>query len=231
MHIYAIGDLHLSGEPPSKPMEIFGGHWQGYKEKLRTSWLTAVEPEDAVIICGDISWALTLPEALPDLEWIAELPGRKLLLRGNHDYWWASLAKMQALCGGKFEFLQNNCVLLGETAVCGTRGWLLPSAESFGAEDDKIYRREGIRLELSLQAARKAGARRLITALHYPPLFKAEETTLFTELLERYGVRDCVYGHIHGGAAHPPVYEGERRGVSYKLVSCDTQDFRLYRIL
>ena len=123
MHIYAIGDLHLSGEPPSKPMEIFGEHWAGHKEKIKNNWLQTVTAEDTVIICGDISWALQLEEAKSDLQWLAQLPGEKILLRGNHDYWWTSLKKMQQFTENKFQFLQNNCIMVGNNAICGTRGF------------------------------------------------------------------------------------------------------------
>lgn len=230
MHIYAIGDLHLSGEPPTKPMEIFGEHWLGHKEKIKQHWLETVTENDTVIICGDISWAMNLEGAAQDLDWLAQLPGRKLLLRGNHDYWWTSLAKMQKRFGEHFEFLQNGCIMLGDIAVCGTRGWILPSAENFTPEDEKIYKREAIRLELSLQAAVKEEPASIITAFHYPPLFAPTEQTAFTELLEKYNVQHCVYGHIHG-ENHVITFEGERDGINYKLVSCDTQDFRLYKII
>ena len=230
MHIYAIGDLHLSGEPPTKPMEVFGEHWLGHKEKIKANWLNTVTADDVVIICGDISWAMGLQNAAPDLAWLAELPGRKLLLRGNHDYWWASLAKMQQLYGEHFEFIQNDCTMAGDIAICGTRGWLLPSSDNFTEEDDKIYKREAIRLEMSLQAALKHEPESIIVALHYPPLFQAEERTAFTELLEKYEVKYCVYGHIHG-ENHVLAFEGERNGVNYKLVSCDTQGFELTKIV
>lgn len=230
MHIYAIGDLHLSGEPPTKPMEIFGTHWQGHKEKIRQNWLKTVAAEDTVIICGDISWAMSLQGAAPDLNWLAQLPGRKLLLRGNHDYWWASLAKMQQCYGDKFEFLQNDCIMAGDIAICGTRGWILPSAENFSIEDAKIYKREAIRLELSLQAALRQNPRAIITAMHYPPLFARTEHTLFTNLMHNYGVNYCVYGHIHG-ESHVATFEGVRERITYKLVSCDTQGFELYKIV
>lgn len=230
MHIYAIGDLHLSGEPPAKPMEIFGEHWRGHKEKIKQHWLEAVTPEDTVIVCGDISWAMSLEGAAQDLDWLAQLPGRKLLLRGNHDYWWTSLAKMQKRFGEHFEFLQNGCIMVGDIAICGTRGWILPSAENFTPEDEKIYKREAIRLELSLQAAAKEQPTSIITAFHYPPLFAPTEETVFTELLEKYNVQHCVYGHIHG-ENHVITFEGERDGINYKLVSCDTQGFQLYKII
>lgn len=230
MHIYAIGDLHLSGEPPTKPMEIFGAHWLGHKEKIKQHWLETVQPDDAVIVCGDISWAMSLEGAACDLNWLAQLPGRKLLLRGNHDYWWTSLAKMQKRYGDSFEFLQNGCIMVGDVAVCGTRGWLLPSAENFSDEDAKIYNREAIRLELSLQAAQQHSPRAIITALHYPPLFARTEHTRFTNLMHNYNVNYCVYGHIHG-ENHVTTFEGVREYITYKLVSCDTQNFQLYRIL
>ena len=127
MHIYAIGDLHLSGEPASKPMEVFGEHWRNHKEKVAANWQNTVTAQDTVIVCGDISWAMTLEEAAQDLDWLAQLPGRKLLLRGNHDYWWSSLSKMQQRYGAHFEFLQNDCIMAEDIAVCGTRGWLLAS--------------------------------------------------------------------------------------------------------
>ncbi len=230
MHIYAIGDLHLSGEPPTKPMEVFGLHWQGHKQKIANYWQQQVTDCDAVIICGDISWAMSLEAAAQDLDWLAALPGRKLLLRGNHDYWWTSLKKMQQRYGASFEFLQNDCVMLDDIAVCGTRGWILPSAEGFSEEDAKIYKREGIRLELSLKQARTNHPQQIITALHYPPLFLRTEHTCFTNLMHQYSVSHCVYGHIHG-ENHVTVFEGMREGISYKLVSCDTQGFALHKII
>ena len=204
MNIYAIGDLHLSGEPPSKPMEIFGAYWLGHKEKIKNNWLNTVQAADTVIVCGDISWAMGIKNAAEDLAWLAQLPGRKLLLRGNHDYWWSSLAKMQQLYGENYEFLQNDCIMVGDTAICGTRGWVLPSSENFTPEDEKIYKREALRLQLSLEAATKNNPARIIVAMHYPPLFAAEEHTLFADLLEQYQVQHCVYGHIHGEKARLP---------------------------
>ncbi len=230
MHLYAIGDLHLSGEPPGKPMQIFGEHWRNYRQLLADNWRRSVHAEDYVIICGDISWAMQLAAAAPDLTWLAGLPGQKILLRGNHDYWWESLSKMQQLWGNEFQFLQNNCLLAGTVAICGSRGWLLPSAEGFSAADQKIYAREGVRLELSLQAAAKQQPSRIVAALHYPPLTQPGEKNLFTELLEHYGVSECVYGHLHGDACQN-AFNGLSGGVRYTLVSCDSRQFTLYRIL
>ncbi|MDO4177899.1 MAG: metallophosphoesterase [Phascolarctobacterium sp.] len=229
MNIYCIGDLHLSGDPPKKPMEVFGEHWLGHKEKIKEHWLETVEADDVVIICGDISWAMSLDDAAEDLAWIKALPGHKLLLRGNHDYWWTSLKKMQEKFGKSFTFIQNNCIMINGVAICGTRGWLLPSAEQFTEEDRKIYEREAIRLKMSLDCARKVKAQKIICALHYPPLFAPDEKNAFTSLLEEYKVTHCVYGHIHG-LDHVLTFEGERKGVTYKLTSCDTQNFSLYKI-
>lgn len=230
MSIYAIGDLHLSGEPPAKPMEIFGGHWLNHKEKVKNNWLDTATADDTIIICGDISWALQLEEAATDLNWIAALPGRKILLRGNHDYWWSTIKKMQAFTDNAFEFLQNNCIIAEDTAICGTRGWILPSSDNFTANDSKIYQREAIRLELSLQEAKKAAVSNIITAMHYPPVFSADEENAFTGLMEKYHVQTCVYGHLHG-ENNITAFEGIRRNINYKLVSCDTQNFYLYKIL
>lgn len=230
MSIYAIGDLHLSGEPPAKPMEIFGAHWLNHKEKIKNNWLQTVQENDTVIICGDISWALQLAEAQADLNWIAALPGKKILLRGNHDYWWTTIKKMQQFTENKFSFLQNNCLTAEDCAICGTRGWLLPSSDNFTDSDDKIYQREAIRLELSLQAAQQQNPTQIIVAMHYPPLFAADEETVFTALMEKYQVKHCIYGHIHG-ENKISTFEGIRRGINYKLVSCDTQNFTLYKIL
>lgn len=229
MSIFAIGDLHLPGGD-KKPMDVFGAHWERHFERICADWQSRVKPEDIVLIPGDISWAMQLGDALNDLREIAKLPGTILLLRGNHDYWWSSLSKMQQRYGAHFEFLQNDCIMVEDIAVCGTRGWLLPSAESFSDADRKIYNREGIRLELSLQQAHKMQAQQIITAFHYPPLFARTEHTCFTNLMLQYGVQHCVYGHIHG-ENHIPVFEGLREGINYKLVSCDTQGFQLYKVI
>ncbi len=224
MSIFAIGDFHLSGEPPAKPMEVFSPAWKNHFEKISTNWLQTITPADTVIICGDTSWAMSLEGAMQDLNRIAALPGQKIILRGNHDYWWTSLKKMQLATENKFMFLQNNFYACGSAAVCGSRGWILPSSEAFGEDDRHIYEREGIRLEMSLAAAKKAGFTKIVAAMHYPPLYKAGEQTVFTELFQKYGVSSCVFGHIHGQDA-ANIFEGESGGVIYKLVSCDTQNF------
>ncbi|MDR2006010.1 MAG: metallophosphoesterase, partial [Acidaminococcales bacterium] len=171
MSIYAIGDLHLSGRPPAKPMSVFAPEWENHWEKIQKSWLAAAEQDDLVIICGDISWALHFPDALRDLREIGALPGSKVFIRGNHDFWWSGVAKMNAAIGGGCFFLHNNFCAAGGTAVCGSRGWLTPNAPDFAEKDEIIYRRELIRAENSLLAARQAGYEKPLLALHYPPLY------------------------------------------------------------
>ena len=228
MALFVLGDPHLS-LGASKPMDIFPG-WNDYVDRLEKNWRKLITPQDTIVLAGDISWAMRLTDTRKDFEFLQQLPGQKLIMKGNHDYWWSSLSKMQQRYGAHFEFLQNDCIMVEDIAVCGTRGWLLPSAESFSDADRKIYNREGIRLELSLQQAHKMQAQQIITAFHYPPLFARTEHTCFTNLMLQYGVQHCVYGHIHG-ENHIPVFEGLREGINYKLVSCDTQGFQLYKVI
>lgn len=223
MKIFCIGDLHLSGQPATKPMDVFGTQWANHTEKIKQNWLATVGEKDTVILCGDTSWALTLEEAATDLAWLSDLPGQKILVRGNHDYWWSSLAKMRERYP-QFLFLQNDSILLGELAVCGSRGWKVPSNADFSAEDKKIYDRELIRLEMSLQSAVKQGAKEIVAVLHFPPFFHQDEVNGFVELFAKYPVKQVVFGHIHG-ENNISVFEGVRDGVWYKLCSCDTQGF------
>ncbi len=229
MKIFAIADTHLSGNPPTKPMSIFGDRWLGHWDKIKADWTERVAPEDTVLVAGDISWAMKLPEALPDLEEIAALPGRKVLIRGNHDYWWQTVAKMNAATGGRLTFLHNTFAVAGDWAVCGSRGWLLPGDPAFGEEDEAIYRRELGRVRASLSVARGAGCERLILMLHYPPRTGADATG-FTDLMAEFGVAICVYGHLHNEAVNTaPV--GDYSGTVHYLVSCDALDFKLLQII
>lgn len=229
MSIYCIGDLHLSGWPQAKPMEVFGPQWLGHTHKVKENWLATVQPEDVVLVCGDISWAMSLEGAAPDLQWLARLPGRKILLRGNHDYWWSGPTKLRSRYP-EFEFLQNDAILLGSLAVCGSRGWKVPSNEEFSPEDQKIYARELLRLELSFKSALQQGAKDILCVLHFPPFFKEDEENGFTELFRNYPVRQVVFGHIHG-EKHVSVFQGEREGVGYRLCSCDICDFQPVKIV
>ena len=223
MAVFAIADLHLPAQ--TKPMDVFGPHWKDHFQRIRQDWLSRVSPEDLVLLPGDISWAMRLEEALDDLRSIGALPGTKLLLRGNHDYWWSSIGRVRRALPEGMYALQNDSVRIGDRVYAGSRGWMLPGPEL--SEDDlRIYSRERLRLEMSLKHARRIGGEAPITVMmHYPPL--TDELPGFSDILEAYGVEDCVYGHLHGAGLHGAV-RGERRGVRYHQVSCDGLGFRLY---
>ena len=228
MNIYAIGDLHLSGDPPAKPMEIFGPHWQDHAAKVAANWQQLVSPDDTVIICGDTSWAMDLTGALPDLNWIAALPGRKILLRGNHDYWWSTVNKMNAYLKAEgfdtLHILHNNSYSVEGYALCGTRGWLFDAGE---AHDEKVMNREIGRLRMSLDAA-EPGLEKLVF-LHYPPVYTGTSAPEIVATLKEYSIRTCYYGHLHGNAIRYAV-QGDVDGIHYKLVSADGLRFCPYRI-
>jgi len=223
MRIFALADLHL-GESVQKPMDIFGPVWERHAERMDRNWRATVGPDDWVLVPGDISWAMKLEDALPDLRFIDALPGRKLLLKGNHDYWWTSRGKVEAVLPPSLRLLQNDAFDLGEgIGVVGTRGWSPPEAPRSTAEDRKIYDREILRLELSLKAA--AGRfDRMIGMLHYPPIYAGLGETGFVPLLREAGVKVCLYGHLHG-ADHRYAVRGERAGIRYYFVAADAVDF------
>jgi predicted phosphohydrolase len=229
MSIFAIADTHLSGNPPAKPMTVFGDHWQDHWRKISEDWRKKVSPDDIVLLAGDISWAMKLDEALVDLGEIAALPGKKIICRGNHDYWWQTIGKMTAATAHKLFFIHNNFVGLGDIAVCGSRGWLCPGDPFFSTEDMPIYLRELNRTQLSLSAARNAGFKRIILMLHYPPLYSGR-TSGFTELIAEFGVDICIYGHLHNEAIKN-AFTGILDNTTYHLVSCDALDFKLKKIL
>ncbi len=230
MKIFAIADTHLSGQPPTKPMDIFGTHWHNHWEKIKNHWLCNVSKEDTVLLAGDISWAMKLSEAMFDLNAIIELPGRKIIIRGNHDYWWQTLSKMNKAVDNKLTFLQNNFAAVGSYAVCGSRGWLCPGDRSFTTDDEAIYQRELLRVRASLDAARAAGFEQLILMLHYPPVNDKHEPSGFTDLFTEYGVAQCLFGHLHSeSAATAPT--GIINGTACHLVACDALDFRLKQII
>lgn len=227
MALYAIGDLHLSlgGD---KPMDVFGGRWQGYVEKLEKGFAD-LRAEDVTVLCGDLSWGMSMEAAREDFLFISRLPGRKVVIKGNHDYWWSTASaayKFFAANGiSTIEILNNNCLFYGETALCGTRGWFYE--EERGSEHDrKIMLRELGRLEASLKAA---GEREKIAFLHYPPKFAAYECPEILEMLGHYGVKECYYGHIHGKGCSA-AFRGVKNGVKYELVSADQLMFRPLRV-
>lgn len=226
MNVFAIGDLHLPGGD-KKPMDVFGPHWENHFERIAADWRAKVTPDDVVLIPGDISWAMYLADAAEDLRSIAKLPGRIVILRGNHDYWWSSLTQLRCLLPENMYAVQNDALALGDVVICGTRGWTLPQANGWTAQDAKLYNREQLRMKMSLDAAKKlADGRPIIAMTHYPPLLPEKMNTGFTELMTEYGVNRCVYGHLHG----PSVgrgFSGEYGGVRYDLVSCDALNFEL----
>ena len=226
MGIFAISDLHLSFAV-NKPMDRFGQEWEGHAERVARSWRESVGSDDTVLVCGDTSWAMRLDEARPDLDFVGALPGRKILLRGNHDYWWSAIGKVRKALPERVVALQNDAIDLGDVVVCGSRCWSAPGALDFGEADQKIYERELGRLRLSLEAGSKlAAGRPLIAAIHYPPFAADKRPTGFAELLDEFGVRLCVYGHLHGRRAHRTAVTGAIRGVHYRLIACDYLDFR-----
>lgn len=236
MRVFAIGDLHLPGGD-RKPMDIFGAHWANHFDKIRADWRARVSEDDLVLIPGDISWAMRLEDAQVDIDAIGALPGRKVLLRGNHDYWWSSISRVRAALPEGTYALQNDALAFGDMIICGTRGWVCPGMPSFGEDDVHIYSREVSRLSLSLEAAQKlqlareaeGGDPRLITMVHYPPFADATQPTEVTSLLAEYGVRDVVYGHLHGQGLQG-AYSGPIGEVRYHLTSCDGLDFKLLEL-
>lgn len=224
MAVFAIGDLHLPGHE-KKPMDVFGSHWDHHFETISENWNRLITQQDIVLIPGDISWAMQLAQAADDLHAIAALPGRKLLLRGNHDYWWSSLSKVRALLPESMYALQNDALMMDGHVFCGTRGWLLPSPQtSLQEADEKIYRRELLRLQMSLDKACALSTDDITVMLHYPPLLADGLDTDFTRILESYPVKRVVYGHLHGAGIRIG-FQGERNGILYLLVSCDSLHF------
>ena len=228
MALYAIGDLHLCLGAP-KPMDVFGGAWVGYMDKLREG-MSIVKPEDTTVLVGDLSWAMNLNQAAKDFAWINQIPGRKIIVKGNHDYWWSTASKFYKFCQeNQFEnqlILNNNCYEYGEYALCGTRGWFFEEDRS-GEHDQKVFIRELIRLETSLKAA---GNKQKIVFLHYPPKYKGYECREILDLLKQYEVRRCFYGHLHG-ASHKLAMEGLWDGIDFRLVSSDRINFRPFTVI
>ena len=227
MALYAIGDLHLCLGAP-KPMDVLGGALTGYMEKLKEG-MSVIGPEDTTVLLGDLSWALDLAEAGADFSWIDQIPGRKIILKGNHDYWWSTAKKFYDFCqaqGFSNQFiLNNNHYYYAGRAICGTRGWFYEESRS-GQHDEKVFKRELMRLETSLQSA---GDLPKLVFLHYPPKYKGYTCQEILDLLEKYQVRRCFYGHLHGGS-HSLALEGLWEGIEYRLVSADRLNFRPLRI-
>ncbi len=232
MKLFALGDPHLSFDKEGneyKPMGIFGDGWLNHGEKIRTHWMQLVSDEDVVLLPGDISWAMTLDEVQPDLDFLAALPGKKIIAKGNHDLWWESLKKIRSVLPDGFDVLQNNCFVFGDTAVCGTRGWMCPDLTEDGEElfgdphDTKIYQRELGRLKLSLDSV-PSHVKHRIVMLHYPPVNGKLEKSSMVELMQQYGVEICLYGHLHSYAVQHSL-KGNHWDIVFHLVSADYLDF------
>ncbi|MCL2392190.1 MAG: metallophosphoesterase [Oscillospiraceae bacterium] len=229
MALYVIGDLHLS-LGSEKPMDIFGGSWSDYVEKIKDGF-SQLEAEDVCVLCGDISWGMSFDESLPDFKFISELPGKKIIIKGNHDYWWSTASKMKAFFDNNgiynIEILNNNCYFYDDVAICGTRGWI--------AEDDmdtehnkKIMARETGRLSASLEAAGDVSEK--LCFFHYPPRFRSTVCHDIISVMNEFGVMRCFYGHLHG-QGHRYALTGAFDGIDYNLISADFVNFKPQRIM
>ena len=241
MSIYTIGDLHLSLKNP-KPMNIFGENWGNHDEKIKKDWISKVEDEDTVVLPGDFSWAMNLKDAVQDFEYLNNLPGKKIMLKGNHEYWWTTVTNMNNFVkehGFKnIEFIQNNSIVVENKIICGTRGWTLNNPEIENSK--KILARELVRLELSIQdAIRKKETeqndleqkveKEIIVFMHYPPIIKQDMNTEFINILKKYDIKRCYYAHLHGKSILDAI-EGNIQEIEFKLVSADSLDFKLLKI-
>lgn len=230
MAIYAISDLHLSFNT-DKPMDIFG--WNDYEEKIREDWKSKVKDEDLVLLPGDFSWEMKLSSTYKDFEYLSKLPGKKLLLKGNHDYWWTTLKSMRKFLEENnienIDFIYNNSYEFENNIITGTRGWNLTTETK---EDEKIKNREAMRLENSIKdgIVKFGEGKNIITCMHYPPILKDNKNNEFTQILEKYHVKYCIYGHLHG-KSQSNVIEGEYNSIKYKMASCDYTDFKLIKIV
>ena len=218
MSLFVIGDLHLSCST-EKPMDVFQG-WHDYVPRLEQNWRAAVAPGDTVVVAGDISWGMNLQESLADLRWLDALPGTKWLLKGNHDYWWATAAKMETFFAQNglttLRLLHNNCAAAEGKVICGSRGWMMETGQAANA---KLIARETGRLTASFAAAAGLEGER-IAVLHYPPVYGEQMIPEFVDVLLKNGVKRCYYGHVHG-PAHRYAVNGLYMGIDFRLVSCD----------
>lgn len=231
MKIFAISDLHISSDN-EKPMAIFGGNWVGYLEKIRTDWQQKVTDEDIVLVGGDISWSMTLDGARKDIEILTDLKGKKIFIRGNHDYWWHAIGRVRDMLPFGFYALQNDSIKFENVVICGSRGWTVPSSPDFTTQDLKLYNRETERLKISLKNARMLMAEgdKLIALIHFPPFSTKREDTAFTSLFEENGVDSVVYGHLHGTNIKMEKLI-IKNDIKYYLTSCDQVDNKLTEIL
>lgn len=231
MKVFAISDLHISTNT-NKPMDVFGGNWVGYLDKIKADWTEKVTDEDLVLIGGDISWAMNISDAEKDINTFARLSGKKILVKGNHDYWWSGINKVREMLPMNFYALQNDSIRFENIVVCGSRCWSVPGSPDFNARDEKLYLREIERLKLSLKSASKNLNEddKLLALIHYPPFNVKRENSAFTDLFEEYGVNSVIYGHLHGKDVRADKLV-VKNGVKYYLTSCDQVDNKLTEIL
>ncbi|MBO4914624.1 MAG: metallophosphoesterase [Oscillospiraceae bacterium] len=228
MSLYVIGDLHLSLSG-DKPMDIFGPAWMNHAERIRESF-SALGPDDVIVLAGDSSWGISLEESLADFAFIDALPGKKLLLKGNHDYWWTTASKMKKFFSEhgltSLDILHNNCFFYKDYAICGTRGWFYEEGAE-GTHTGKMIAREALRLETSIKAA---GDKPILCFLHYPPIYQGYQCPELLEVIDRWHAERCYYGHLHG-VTHKRAFEGKRAFTEYFLVSADYLGFAPKKIL
>lgn len=234
MSIYVIGDLHLSFHE-DKPMSIFGENWEGHEEKIKKDWIEKVKPNDIVVLPGDFSWSTYLNDTYEDFSYLNALPGKKILLKGNHDYWWTTVTNMKNYLKennfDNIDFLYNNSYEYENLILVGTRGWSLSEEE----EDKKLLKREVLRLELSIKDGieKYRNEKEIIAFMHYPPITLSNiihnETNDFIKILQKYNIKKCYYGHLHSASIKEAI-QGEYFGIEFKLVSCDGLDFKLLQV-
>ncbi len=230
MKIFAISDLHISTNT-NKPMDVFGGNWINYLDKIFEDWNDKVSDDDLVLIGGDISWAMNIDDAKSDIETLKNLKGKKILIKGNHDYWWSGIGKVRDILPENFFALQNDSILIDNVVICGSRLWSVPGSPDFTEQDEKIYLREAERLKLSLSSAKKLQREgdKLIALVHFPPFNVRRENSLFTEIFEQNGVDAVIYGHLHGKNVRADKLV-VKNGVKYYLTSCDQVENKLVEI-
>lgn len=231
MKVFSISDLHLSGKTP-KPMNIFGSGWENHFEKIKTDWQRKVSDDDIVLICGDISWGSALEDGLYDLQSLKELKGKKVFIRGNHDYWWNGITKLRRSAPDEnFYFLQNDCVKFGNIIICGSRGWSCPGSVDYTENDERLYLREAERFKLCFNEVNKVREEgdRLLVMIHYPPFSLKSPDTLFTRLFAEQRAEKVIFGHIHGETYFP--FRTVKGSTEYILTSCDKVGFTLQPVL
>ena len=224
MSLFVLADLHLCFGDPSKTMSVFNG-WADYQERIKKHWLELIKNEDTVVLPGDISWGMSLAEAAPDFHFINDLPGEKIIIKGNHDYWWSTMKKMEDFLAAEgcstIKLLHNNHYRYGEYGICGTRGWVNMPGET---QDEKVLKREVQRLETSIKSALAENLKPIVF-LHYPPIFATNFNYDILEVLYRYDISDCYYGHIHGRSAHELCVKNTYDGINFHLIAGDYLQF------